>query len=722
MKKEKLNVYGMTCAACVSRVEKNLLKLEGIEQVQVNLATNQVYLTYNQNKLNSADIIQKIEKTGYKASLIQGEYKDKEQEMRKKEKKKLKILFLFSAIFSFPLLLAMFVNWININFSLFHNFYFQLVLATPVQFIIGANFYKKAYISIKSGSPGMEVLVALGTSAAYIFSIYNGFSGIKAYYFEASALIITLVLLGKLLEEIAKGKTSQAIRKLIGLKPKTANIVKDGKELEVLIENVVLEDIIVVRPGEKIPVDGKIIDGSSSIDESMITGESIPKEKVVGDIVIGGTINQYGAFQFKATKVGKDTILSHIIKIIEEAGAGKPPIQKIADKVSGIFVPVVLLVAILTFLIWFIVFGNINRGIISAVSVLVIACPCAMGLATPTAVMVGTGKGASNGILIKNGESLEQAYKINAIVLDKTGTITNGKPVLTDIVPLNKLNQDELLKIAGTAEKKSEHPLGVAIYQKALEKFKNLESPEEFMAIPGKGVHTSINGKKILIGTKALFTEKNISYKQAEKKMLALEKSGKTVMLISMNSVLQGLFAVADEIKESSKSAIMKLRQLGLKIYMITGDNYQTAMAISKEVGINHILAGVLPHEKAIKVKKLQSQGYIVAMAGDGINDAPAIATANVGIAMGTGTDVAMESADITLMKGDLKVIPTAIMLSKKTIRKIKQNLFWAFFYNMIGIPFAALGLLSPLIAGAAMAFSSVSVVSNSLLLKKFKA
>jgi Cu+-exporting ATPase len=719
----ELRISGMTCASCSARIEKKVGGLPGIYKAAVNLASEKAFVEYDPDMIKPARVVKAIHEAGYKAEVIEKISPEIEKQVREKELRKMGMLFISSAVLSFPLFLAMILMFFKIDAGILHNPYLQLGLATPVQFIIGFRFYRNSYHNIKSLSPGMDVLVAMGTSAAYFFSIYNAFFGgnKENLYFEASAIIITLILLGKYLETRAKGKTSEAIKKLVGLQAKTARVLRNGAELDILIEDVVVGDIVLVRPGEKIPVDGKITEGNSTVDESMLTGESIPVEKKLGSEVIGGTINQYGAFYFKASKIGKDTVLSQIIKIVEEAQGSKAPVQHFADKVAGIFVPAVLGIAVLTFLIWLIGFGDLTKALVSAVSVLVIACPCALGLATPTAIMVGTGKGAQKGILIKNGESLEKAYQINTIVLDKTGTITKGKPELTDIVPLNGMDENMLLKIAGIAEKKSEHPLAQAIYKAAKEKF-DIADPEIFEAFPGKGLKALIDGKSIVIGTKKWMEENRISYHSAIIQIEKLESQGKTVIILAANNEIAGILAVADTIKETSREAIAEFKKMGLEVIMITGDNKRTAEAIGREAGIEKIFAEVLPDHKAEEVKKLKSQGKIVAMVGDGINDAPALAIADIGIAIGTGTDIAMETSDITLIKGDLKSVASAIRLSKKTMAKIKQNLFWAFFYNVIGIPFAALGFLNPIIAGGAMAFSSVSVVSNSLSLKRMKA
>ena len=565
----------------------------------------------------------------------------------------------------------------------------------------------------------MDVLIAMGTSAAYFYSIYNIFAGVHEYYFEASAVIITLIILGKTFEAVAKGKTSEAIKKLMGLQPKTARVLKDGEEREIPIESLQIGDIIIVKPGEKVPVDGVIVQGSSSLDESMITGESIPVDKGQGDQVVGATINKFGSFRFEAQKIGKDTVLSQIIRLVEDAQGSKAPVQRLADKISGIFVPVVIVIALITFLAFNFI-DSFNTGLINAVAILVIACPCALGLATPTAIMVGTGKGAENGILIKSGEHLERAHKMDSIIFDKTGTITKGKPDVTDILSFGE-DRNEILRIAASVEKTSEHPLGEAIVKKAEEEGLDLSEAESFSAVPGKGLQASFEGREVLIGNRRLMNENKVDLTDKERQIEKLEREGKTAMLLAVDKKLAGIIAVADGIKETSQAAIKELQDMGLKVFMITGDNERTARAIGAQVGIENILADVLPEDKASEVEKLKSQGMHVGMVGDGINDAPALAAADVGFAIGTGTDVAMEAADITLMRGDLEGVVTAMRLSHRTMKTIKQNLFWAFFYNTLGIPFAALGFLNPMVAGAAMAFSSVSVVSNSLRLRNFK-
>lgn len=723
-----LKLGGMTCAACAARIEKKLNSMEGVEKAAVNLATERASVEYDSSKIKVSDMIKAVEDLGYQAERAEEISADREKEQREKEIKRLRLELIVSAVLSAPLLFAMILMLLNADIPIFHDPYFQLALATPIQFIIGFRFYKHAFYALRAKSANMDVLIAMGTSAAYFFSIYNAFFAhtgedmmMKDLYFEASAVIITLILLGKYLEAVAKGKTSDAIRKLMGLQAKTARVIRSGREEDIPIEEVEVGDVIIVRPGEKVPVDGRIIEGNSSVDESMLTGESLPVEKKAGDTVIGATINKFGTFKFEATRIGKDTALAQIIKMVEDAQGSKAPIQKLADKVSGVFVPAVIGIAVVTFIIWYLTTGDLTSAIISAVSVLVIACPCALGLATPTAIMVGTGKGAENGILIKGGEHLEMTYKLNAVVLDKTGTITKGQPEVTDVIILGGLESSEALRLAAIAEKSSEHPLGVAIYERGKNESGTVPEPEQFEAVPGKGVRAVVDGREIFIGTRKLMQEINVSTESAEDAVARLEDEGKTAMLMAVEGRLEAIIAVADTLKESSGEAIEELKRMGIEVYMITGDNQRTASAIAKQVGIEHVLAEVLPENKAAEVEKLKKQGKKVAMVGDGINDAPALATADIGMAVGTGTDVAIEAADITLMRGDLKTIPAAIRLSRRTMRKIKQNLFWAFIYNIVGIPFAALGLLNPMIAGGAMAFSSVSVVTNSLSLKRFK-
>lgn len=717
--RETLLVEGMTCAACSARVEKMLGKVEGVVKVNVNLSTNKAIVDFPSGVVETSALIAAVEKAGYKAQVQRESDVDKEKQMREKEIKSLKTSFIISLILTAPLVAAMFFHMAG-QTNILTNGYFQWALATPVQFIIGYRFYRGAYHSVRGGGANMDVLIALGTSAAYFYSIYNLFNMVHEYYFEASAVIITLIVLGKLFEAIAKGKTSEAIKKLMGLQPKTARVIRNDTEMDIDIDDLLVGDIIVVRPGEKVPVDGIIVEGSSALDESMITGESIPVDKKEGDQVIGATINKFGAFKFKATKIGKDTVLSQIIRLVEDAQGSKAPVQKLADKISGIFVPTVLVIALVTFLIFYFL-GDFNTGLINAVAILVIACPCALGLATPTAIMVGTGKGAENGILIKSGEHLEMAHKMDAIIFDKTGTITKGEPEVTDVEAVNGFDENELLRIAGSVEKTSEHPLGQAIVGYAESQLVMLKDADSFAAVPGKGLKAKFEGRDILIGNRKLMNEGSIDLTRMEDEISSLEEQGKTAMIVSVDGKLAGIIAVADQIKNTSLTAIKELQDMGLQVYMITGDNERTAKAIASQVGIGNVVADVLPEHKASKVEELKGQGKHVGMVGDGINDAPALAAADVGFAIGTGTDVAMEAADITLMRGDLSGVVTAIRLSHRTMKTIKQNLFWAFFYNSVGIPFAALGFLNPMIAGAAMAFSSVSVVTNSLRLRNFK-
>jgi len=724
-----LKITGMSCAACSARIEKKLNSLEGVKLAHVNLTTERASISYDPGLIKVGDMISVVKELGYSAAKIEEINQEREKEQKENEMRNMAFSLLASVLLSIPLVTAMVLSMVNINISalaILHNQYFQLAVATPVQFIIGARFYKQSYYALRSGSANMDVLVAMGTSAAYFFSLYNVIwqtvppGMMKDLYFEASTIIITLILLGKYLEAIAKGRTSEAIKKLAELQAKTARVIRQGQEIDIPIEEVELGDIIIVRPGEKVPVDGQIIEGHSSLDESMLTGESLPIDKKPGDQVYGATINKFGVFKLEATRVGKDTALAQIIKMVEDAQGTKAPIQKIADQVAAVFIPVVLAIAVITFAGWYLSGAGINKSLISAVAVLVIACPCALGLATPTAIMVGTGKGAENGILIKGGEHLEMAYKLDTIVLDKTGTITKGQPEVTDVISLGSLDENTIIKTAAQAEKSSEHPLGVAIYEKGKEIWGHIDDSDSFTAIPGRGIQAIINKNEIYIGTRKLMREKDIAIADVEETITELEDQGKTAMLMAVNGQLESIIAVADTLKENSREAIANLKGMGLEVYLLTGDNQRTADAIARQVGINTVLAEVLPENKAKEVEKLQAQGKKVAMVGDGINDAPALAKADIGMAMGTGTDVAMEAADITLMRGDLMTVPASIRLSRQTMRKIKQNLFWAFIYNIIGIPIAALGMLNPIIAGAAMAFSSVSVVTNSLSLKRY--
>ena len=723
-----LNVSGMTCAACSARIEKVLNKMDGIKQANVNLAIEQASIEYNPAKINVQEIIEKIEKIGYGAEVKedQVESKDFKETYIQRQKKKL----IISAILSLPLLWTMVAHFSFTSFiyvpDLLMEPWFQLVLATPVQFIIGSQFYVGAFKALRNGSANMDVLVVLGTSAAYFYSIYQmivasgGHHG-PHLYFETSAVLITLILLGKYFEARAKGRSSEAIKKLMGLQAKTARIVRNDVEVEIPLEQVGVGDVVIVKPGEKIPVDGQLLRGITTVDESMLTGESLPVEKEVGDKVIGATINQYGAIEIKAEKVGRDTALAQIIQVVEHAQTGKAPIQRLADKISGIFVPIVVAIAFLAFIVWiaFVDPGNFSKSLEVLISVLVIACPCALGLATPTSIMAGSGRAAELGILFKSGEHLEQTQSVTTVVLDKTGTVTHGEPKLTDIVVVEGFEEAPFLSIVASVEKSSEHPLAKAIVDGAIDKDVNLFAVDQFESLPGYGVKAVVDSQLVLIGTVKLMAKYGVDVSKVTTMKEQLEQQGKTAMLVSIDGQYAGLVAVADTVKETSRVAIERLRAMGIQVVMMTGDNARTAQAIANQVGIQQVISEVLPEEKAFEVKQLQKQGQKVAMVGDGINDAPALAVADIGMAIGTGTDIAMEAADITLIRGDLTGVADAILMSRKTMTNIKQNLFWAFAYNCIGIPIAAAGLLAPWVAGAAMAFSSVSVVLNALRLQK---
>ena len=723
LEKVEFDVLGMTCAACSTRIEKVLNKQEGVKQATVNLATESASIEYNPGLIEELDLIGRIQKLGYDAK----RKADKEEKQTQKEKQlqKMKIKLIISAILSAPLLVTMLVHLGGMNIpDIFMNPWFQFALATPVQFIIGWQFYVGAYKNLRNGGANMDVLVALGTSAAFFYSLYEAFKTIgnpeymPHLYFETSAILITLILFGKYLETSAKSRTTVAISKLLNLQAKQARVLRDGEELMIPIEEVVVGDSLVVKPGEKTPVDGIVVKGRTSIDESMITGESIPIEKDAGANVIGSTINKNGTIEMEATKVGKDTALASIIKVVEDAQGSKAPIQRLADVISGYFVPIVVGIAFLTFLVWiiFVTPGELEPSLVASIAVLVIACPCALGLATPTSIMVGSGRAAESGILFKGGEHLERTHQLNAIVLDKTGTITKGKPEVTHFTA-----DEETLSLLASAEKGSEHPLADAIVAYATENSVPLVETEEFRAIPGHGIEAVIGGKTILVGTRKLMNDHHISVSEVEEELVNYETNGNTAMLIAVDGEFKGIIAVADTVKETAAQAIRELKELGLEVIMLTGDNERTANAIAKQVGIDRVIAQVLPEEKADRVKEIQLQGKKVAMVGDGVNDAPALAVADIGIAIGTGTEVAIEAADVTILGGELLLIPQAIKISKATIKNIRQNLFWAFGYNTAGIPIAALGLLAPWIAGAAMAFSSVSVVTNSLRLKRVK-
>lgn len=724
--KAEFKITGMSCTACATRIEKGLTKLGGIYSATINYAAEKATVEYNNTEISINQIKAGVEKLGYIAhNLSDAEDVDQEQVVRETEVGKQRFSLLLSAVLSIPLLGAMILHFFGIMGTISHslnNPYFQLILATPVQFVAGWQFYRGAYNALRNGSSNMDVLVALGTSAAYFYSVVNIILGVPELYFETSAILITLIILGKLLEARAKGQTSEALKALMGLQAKTARVIRDGEEVDIEIENVRVGEIILVRPGEKVPVDGVIIQGISTVDESMLTGESIPVDKKIGDEIVGATINKVGTFTFTATKVGKDTALAQILRIVEEAQGSKAPIQRFADLVSGYFVPAIISLAVLTFVLWYFVIepGNLSKALVNFTAVLVIACPCALGLATPTSIMVGTGKGAENGILIKGAEHLENAHRLTAIVLDKTGTITKGKPDVTDIISVGTLTEDELLTIAVRAEKKSEHPLAEAIVKFGRDQGLIVTDPDAFTALPGYGVEVILDGLVVFVGTRKLMRDNDILIDAILPQVEVLEEQGKTVMLIALNNQIVGLLAVADTIKEHSAEAVEQLQQLGLEVWMITGDNERVARAIAGQIGITKVLAEVLPQDKAAQVASLQQMGKVVGMVGDGINDAPALTIADVGFAIGTGTDVAIEAADITLMSGDLRGIVAAIKLSKATMTNIKQNLFWALIYNCLGVPIAAAGFLSPVIAGAAMAFSSVSVVMNALRLKRF--
>ncbi len=713
----ELKIKGMTCAACSGRIERVLSKTEGVSYVSVNLTTETASVDFNEEKMSSDEVIAKIQNLGFDAQIYNGDETDDES-----RDKSLLFSFILSAIFTFPLIAGMVLEWVGVHIVFLHNPWLQLMLSTPVQFIIGWRFYKHGFLAVKAKSPNMDVLIALGTSAAYFFSLYNVLAGkvshgsMDGLYFESAMTVITLILLGKYMEARAKNKTSDAIRKLMELQPETATVIDADGEKIIPVSEVEAGDIILVRPGERIPVDGILIDGASSVDESALTGESLPIDKVVGDNVFCATINKSGAFKMEAAKIGKDTALSQIIRMVKAAQGHKAPIQKTADKVSAVFVPSILFIALVTFLSWLIFAKSLETALINAVSVLVIACPCSLGLATPTAIMVGTGLGAEHGILIKGGEYLETAHKVSSVILDKTGTVTNGEPQVTDIIMLNNAEEEDTVKLVAAAEALSEHPLGNAIARLSDASV----NTEDFNAVTGMGITARVNGIPVAVGTRTLMSELGCPVTaDADRKASEFESEGKTAMFAMTNGSLAAIIAVADTVKDNSAAAISQLKKMGIEVCMITGDNRRTAEAIARAVGINMVFAEAKPEHKADYIKKLQAQGKICAMVGDGINDAPALATADIGIAMSNGTDIAIEAADITLMQGNPVLVASAIRLSGFTMKKIRQNLFWAFIYNTVGVPFAALGFLNPVIAGAAMAFSSVSVVTNSLLLKR---
>jgi len=746
-KRVSLSLSGMHCSSCAQLIERSLKKVDGVSSANVNFAAEKALVDFDSNQATVENLIKAVENSGYKASQI--DQKDTEFETRKRQEETRMLFskFISSLILSLPLLYFMLFDFFpGAIGKLFFNPYvgvLSFILSTPVQFVLGYGFYKGMWSALRMKTFNMDSLIAIGTSAAYFYSAFNYLSyfsltgtllgpvieKIPELYFETSAFLITFVLLGKWLELRAKGKTSDAIKKLMGLQPKTARVIRNGNTVDIPLDQVVKGDILLVRPGEKIPVDGKIIRGSSSVDESMITGESIPVEKNSGDNVVGATINKMGSFEFEATRVGSETTLAQIIRLIEEAQGSKAPIQAFADRISAWFVPAVIIIAIGTFLVWYLIFGaSLSFALMAFTAVIVIACPCALGLATPTALMVGTGKGAEHGILIKGGEPLEKICRITTIIFDKTGTLTNGKPIVTDIESYTETGEAQILEIAASLEKSSEHPLAEAIVGFAREKDMLMKNVENFKAIPGHGVTGTIKGETYYMGNRKLMTDvAKVELGQLHDKLIRLENMGKTAMLLADKNQILGAIAVADTVKETSREAIDQLKKRNIEVYMITGDNERTAQAIADQVGITNILAEVLPEDKANEVKKLQDKKQIVAMVGDGINDAPALAQADLGIAMGSGTDVAMETGGIVIVKNDLRDVVTAINLSHDTMSKIKQNMFFALFYNIVGIPvaaraFAFMGLvLKPELAGLAMALSSISVVTNSLTLKYFR-
>ncbi len=730
-----LGVKNLSDASDARRLEKALNQQEGVIEAHINLATEKALVKYVPTIISQNELRRAVRSAGFDLLEADLQLDDAEAKARKAEIAQQRRLLIIGLIFTVPLfVLSMSRDFDLLPMSIAHapwiNYLFWF-LATPVQFYVGWQYYVNGYKSIRNGSANMDVLVALGTSAAYFYSIPITLGFIPGHvYFEISAVIITLVKLGKYLEAKAKGGASDAIRKLMNLRPRKAYVVRDGVEVEVNVDEVEVGDVVLVHPGEKIPVDGVVVEGRSTVDESMLTGESLPVEKTAGDEVIGGTINKMGLLKFEATKIGKETVLAQIIKLVEEAQTSKAPIQNLADKISAIFVPVVIGIATVTFLVWYFLIplspdaqvGLFTRALINTVAVLVIACPCAMGLATPTAVMVGTGKGAEMGILIKKSESLERAGKINTVVLDKTGTITRGQPAVTQIL-LSEFyaDEDELIRLVASVEKGSEHPLGEAITAEANAKGMKLSEPLGFSAVAGHGVQAEVDGHQVLVGNRRLMDSQAVQIDHMEMDIQRLEEDGNTAILIALDGHLAGVIGVADTIKEGSVAAIDALHEMGLKVAMVTGDNTRTANAIARQINVDTVLAEVLPGDKAAEIKKLQQAGQTVAMVGDGINDAPALAQADIGIAIGTGTDIAMASAPVVLISGDLRGVPKAIALSRKTLRTIKQNLFWAFFYNTILIPAAAMGFLNPMLAAGAMSFSSIFVVTNSVRLKRFK-
>lgn len=726
-----LQITGMTCASCASRIEKGLGRMDGVASAAVNLTMETARVEYDGDVTGPSAFMDRIDALGFKAALR----RESGLPGKSAELNRLRMRFYIAAVLSLPLIASMAGHFEFLSFlalpDWLMNPWFQLALATPVQFWIGGPYYVGAYKALRGGSPNMEVLVAIGTSAAYFYSLYEtiAFASDPMHrlelYYETSALLITFVLLGKLLETLAKGRTSQAIGALMGLQAKHASVVRDGQELRLAIDDVLPGDLVLVKPGEKIPVDGTIETGSSYVDESMLTGESVPVRKQANDRVIGATLNGKGALTVRAGGVGRDSVLAQIIRVVEEAQGAKAPIQRVADVISGVFVPIVIGLAVVTFLLWYFAFspGHFADALRTAIAVLVIACPCALGLATPTSIMAGSGRAAELGILFKSGEHLERAHAIDVILLDKTGTVTEGKPRLTDAALEPAFEADRLLGWIMAAEGSSEHPLAEAIVAGLRARgVVPAAEPDAFEAVPGFGISAVVEGRALVIGTRRLLLQRGVALSEAVlARQAAQEGEAKTVVLAAVDGVFAGSLAVADTIKPTSRAAISALKALGLEVMMVTGDNEATALAVARQAGIERTLAEVLPEGKAAEVKRLQAQGKKVAMVGDGINDAPALAAADIGIAMGTGTDVAMETADITLMRGDLNGLADAMDLSRRTMAAIKQNLFWALAYNAIGIPIAAAGMLAPWVAGAAMALSSVSVVLNALRLQRYR-
>jgi Cu+-exporting ATPase len=743
MEKTTFTITGMSCASCANTVEKVIGRVSGVEKCTVNFAIEQATVQYNPQQTTIENIQNAVEKVGYGASVIENKKSLSEDAKHTTENQEIRLKVIVAGIISAILVIGSIPAMTGLNIPFIpmwlHNFWLQLVLATPIQFWCGWQFYTNAWKAFKQHTATMDTLIALGTSVAYFYSlfitIYPNFlirQGLTPQvYYEAAVVIITLILLGRLLENRAKKQTSEAIHKLIGLQAKTARVIRDNKEIDIPIEELQISDIILVRPGEKIPIDGEIIEGNSTVDESMVTGESVAVKKQIGDEVIGATINQTGRFKFRTTRVGKDTVLAQIVQLVQDAQTSKAPIQRLADIVISWFVPIVIAIAILTFIGWFNLMGNLSLALITTVGVLIIACPCALGLATPTSVMVGTGKGAEYGVLIKGAESLEIAHKIQTIVLDKTGTLTQGKPTVTDFITLrgtHNNNELKLLRLAASIERYSEHPLAEAVVQYAQSQKVEITDTEDFVAVVGGGVLGKISDRDVHIGSRRWFDELGINTEPLQTQAQRLEYLGKTVIWIAVDGEAEGIMGISDALKPSSKQVVQRLQRMGLEVVMLTGDNRSTAESIAKEVSIQRVLAEVRPDQKAATIRQLQAENKTVAMVGDGINDAPALAQADLGIAIGTGTDIAIAASDITLISGDLQGIVTAIELSQATMNNIKQNLFFAFIYNIAGIPIAAgilfpiLGwLLNPIIAGAAMALSSVSVVTNALRLRKFK-